>query len=128
MRSDATLIALLPASKIHSNYIPDEPNLPGVFVTPLRVPLKQIIASAHQPEQILTGTGTWQIDALSEESTEKAEEIGLRACEACLPSIPTAGLFALDFTQYSVSFDKSYGCYRAIYRLTARYMELITGT
>jgi len=128
MRLNARLTALIPASRIHAGWIPDDPDKnPGVYVYPARSNLKQVVSSANQSAYVLTGPMRWQIDALSTESSEKAELIARAACEACLPSIKTAGLYGLNFGIMSLSYDKGYGAFRATYRLESPYSEHITG-
>lgn len=128
MRLNARLIALIPASRIHAGWIPDDPDKnPGIYVSPARSSLRQVISSANQSAYVLAGPTRWQVDALSTESIEKAELLARAACEACLPSIKAAGLYGLNFSLINVFYDKTYGAYRSTYRLESPYSEHITG-
>jgi hypothetical protein len=127
MRLNSRMLTLIAASRIHSGWIPDEPDKDGIYVTPLTGDLNQVVSSANQINHVLQGNLQWQIDALSNESIEKVDLLARAACEACLPSIKSAGLFSFNFSIVNVSYDTGYGCYRATYRMKCPSVEHITG-
>jgi hypothetical protein len=127
MRLNSRLLALIAASKIHSGWIPESPDKDGIYVTPLRGNLNQTVSSANQTNHTLQGSMRWQVDALSNQSIEQADLLARAACEACLPSILTAGIFSLNFSIANISYDSGFMCYRATYRLETPCMEHITG-
>ena len=128
MKANTRLIALTPPSRIHSGWMPDSPDVNnGIYVTPLKGDLKQIVSSANQTNYILQGSMKYQVDSLSLESIEKADLLARAACEATLPSILTAGLFCINFHQVNVSFDKGFGAFRSTWRLEIPAAEHITG-
>ena len=127
MKANSRLIALIAPSRIHEGWIPDTPDIKGIYVTPISGNLKQVLSSSNQTNQVLQGDLRWQVDAFSNESMEDASKLARIACEACLPSIMTAGIFVLSIHPRTVSFDKGYGAYRAIYRLKSGHVEHITG-
>jgi hypothetical protein len=127
IKASARITALLPASHVHAGFMPSIPDVKGIYVTPLSGNLSQIVSSANQTNQILTGNLRFQIDSLSGEGMEDAVLLAKTACEVCLPSIKTAGIFSLSFQPRTVSYDKGYGSYRATYRLEAPCVEHVTG-
>lgn len=127
MKLNARLIALIAPSRIHEGWIPDEPAPPSIYVTPISGSLSQNLSSANQPNYTLQGQLKWQVDALSSSSMEEADSFARIACEACLPSIKTAGIFNLSMSPRSVAFDKGYNSFRSTWRLESNFVEYVTG-
>jgi len=127
IRINTRLLTLTNASKIHAGWIPEKPDMNSVYVTPLKGNLSQTVSSANQSNYVLQGNLRFQIDALSNQGAEHADLLALAACEACLPSIKSAGLFSFNFSVVKVFFDNGFLCYRATYRLECPCVEHITG-
>ena len=125
-RSDATLAALIPVSRIHEGFMPDEPDINGIYAHSGRSPLRQIVSSGNQSAHIMTGSGRWQVDALSKESMAKATQLARTFCEAIMPSITTAGLYVINYEERSSNWDQGYMCFRSTFRVSCPYREWIT--
>jgi hypothetical protein len=117
LRSDSILLARIPSSSIHSSFPNDTVDAPGIYLTEGSSPMEQIVGSASRSSQILVGKSLWQLDSYSKQSTDQAKRIGLIACEALLPSIPTAGLFSLNYTFERITKNKLFDAYEATYTL-----------
>ncbi len=125
-RANTTLTALVSASKIHEGYMPDTPDIKGVYLHSGRSPLKQIVSSSNQSNHVMTGPGRWQVDVLSNESASNATKIARTFCEAVMPSVPTAGLFVINYEERDTDWDTGYMCYRSTFRIECPYREWIT--
>lgn len=123
LRSDSILLARIPASNIHSAFPVDSVDNPGIYLTEGSSPMSQIVGSANRSSQILVGKAIWQLDCYSRQGTDQAKRIGLIACEALLPSIPTAGLFSLDYGFERVIKNTLFDCYEATYTLSCSLRE-----
>jgi hypothetical protein len=126
-RLNSTLLALLPASKIHEGFMPNEPTIPGIYIHSGRSPLRQVVSSSNQTNHVMTGDARWQIDTLSSESSSNANKLARVCCEALMPSIPTAGLFVINYEERDTNWDTGYLCYRSTFRIECPYREWITG-
>lgn len=125
-RLDSNLTCLLPASHIHEGFMPDIPDVKGIYVHSGRSPLRQIISSGNQASHVMTGAGRWKVDSLSSESPSDATLLARRFCEVIMPSIPTAGLYTINYEERDTNWDKGFLCYRSSFNIICPYREWIT--
>ena len=124
MRASTRLTALIAASRIHVAFPKDDPDTPGIYVQQGFSPLRQIVSSANQTgERVLMGEGSWYVEGYSKVSMEQAESLARIACEVCLPSIPDAGLFSLDFQFELQDINTDIKAYRVGYSLRCPLRE-----
>lgn len=127
MRANSRLTALVPAGRIHMAFPRDDPDKPGIYVTPGIQINQQILSSANQTNQVFMGPGQWQIDAFSALSSEDATKLGRIACESVMPSVIAGGIFSLNYSFEFVTFDTDFLANRAAYTLQSQTREWISG-
>jgi len=127
IRLNSRVTALIASSRVHEGFMPDSPDIPGVYIHSGRSPLRQIVSSANQTNNVMTGDGRWQLDALSNESASAATTLARVCCEAIMPSVPTAGLYVINYEERDANYDNGYLCHRSIFRIECPAREWITG-
>ena len=123
LKLDATLLALLPASHIHSSY-PDVANTnPSIYIFDVRIQRKPVLSSGNQTSSVYNGTARFQVEAYDDDSLENAKTLGRVACERSGPSLITAGLWSLSYEFRSGDWDSAVNSYRATYYLDSAATE-----
>jgi len=123
LKSDTTLLALLPASHIHSSY-PDVANKnPSIYVFAVKLQRKPALGSGNQINSVYNGTARFQVEAYDDDSLENATTLGRVACERAGPSIVTAGIWNFEYEFKNGDWDSATNAYRATYFLDSSCTE-----
>lgn len=125
-RADSNMTALIASSRIHEGFPPSSPSIKGIYLHSGRSNLSQVVSSANQSTHTMTGYGRWQVDALSNESVADAVRLARVFCESVMPSVPTAGLFVINYEERNSDWDTGFMCYRATFRIECPYREWVT--
>jgi hypothetical protein len=123
LKSDATLLALLPASHIHSSYPDAASSNPSIYIFVVRVQRKPALSSGNQTDSVYNGTARFQIEAYDKDSLENAITLGRVACERAGPSLIVAGIWNFEYQMRGGDWDSTVNAFRATYFLDSSCTE-----